>query len=248
MNKLVIANWKMNPKTVFEATQLAQAIDGDGLIIAPPYPFISAIRSTVVRSRLAVQDIFFEDTGPFTGLVSGSQVSSLGVIYAVVGHSERRRMGDTDEVISKKIIAALRNELVPVVCIGENAQEKKDNQTAAVLQRQMNSVLAALTGQKYKLNEIVIAYEPVWAISTEPGSEPDNPENAVAVVKTLKTQFEAAKLPFTAKFIYGGSVSEANADGFLKSPDIEGALVGGASLKPNEIKRILELAHFYAKQ
>ncbi len=243
MNKLIIANWKENPQTLTEAVSLAKAIDDENLVIAPPYPFLETVGKVIKKASLGAQDLFWEDGGAFTGGVSGSQLKDLGVKYVIVGHSERRRLGDTDEVVAKKVAAAIRNNIIPIICIGEKREERKAGQSKSVIEKQLKAALSLVKDQKSKV-AMVIAYEPVWAISTEPGAEPDTPENAVSMIKFMKTLVPSS-YSLVPRFIYGGSVNANNAEGFLREKEIEGALVGGASLKEQGIKEIIKIARQY---
>ncbi len=245
MDKLIVANWKSNPATIKEAGALAAAVDASGLVIAPPAPFIEAVGKSVKNAELGAQDLFWEDGGPYTGQVSGSQLGSLDVKYVIVGHSERRRLGDTDTVVAKKVSAALRNGIIPIICIGETREERTAGKSKEAVERQLKFVLPIIHDSKFMIQGIVFAYEPVWAISTEPGAEPDTPQNALQMIQFIKAIIHDSKFMIQSKFIYGGSVNAANAESFLGQKDIEGALVGGASLKKEEIKKIIEIAKKY---
>lgn len=236
MGKLIIANWKDNPETRKEAVGLAGVLDEESVAIAPPSLFLEAVRGAIAKADLCAQDIFWEDKGAFTGQISGSQLRDLGVKYVIVGHSEKRRLGDTDEIVQKKIAAALRNGLVPIICIGETRAERASGKSKEAVSRQLIGALSAVGHESSVIShKLFIAYEPVWAISTEPGSEADTPENAVSMIQFMKTLIQS-------RFIYGGSVNAQNAESFLRQSEIEGALVGGASLKRDEIKKIIEIA------
>lgn len=233
MGKLVVANWKMNPGTAEEAIELAEASDEEGVVAASPFVFLQAVGAVIKKAALGAQDLFWEDKGAFTGGVSGSQLKELGVKYVIIGHSERRRLGDTDEVVAKKVAAALRNGLIPIICVGETREEKQAGKSREAIERQLRAVSRVLLSMS-----LIIVYEPVWAISTEPGAEADTPENAVSMIQFMKTIVPV-------HFIYGGSVNANNAESFLRQSEIEGALVGGASLKKEEIKKIVEIAQKY---
>jgi triosephosphate isomerase len=243
MPKLIIANWKENPVTLKEALVLAEASDAPCVAIAPPFPFLGAVRAVVKEANLAAQDVFYEEKGAFTGAVSASQLASVGVTYIIVGHSERRRLGDTDEIVAKKLRAALAQGIIPILCVGESREEHKAGKAEGAIRKQLDVAFSLLT-KPYTLIPI-IAYEPVWAISTEPNAEADTPKNAVYMIQYIKTFMSHVALPMLLKYIYGGSVNAKNAESFLKEKEIEGALVGGASLKQEEIKKIIETAYRY---
>jgi triosephosphate isomerase len=243
MHKLVIANWKMNPQTLEEAKALAHASDASGIVIAPPFPFLGAVRAVLSQATLGSQDIATEDRGASTGEVSGPELASLGVQYVIVGHSERRRnQGETDAVVAQKLDAALRSGITPVLCVGESARERAAGETRAVLERELSIPFSC--AQRYpKGTALVVAYEPVWAISTEPHAVPDTPLEAGNTIEFIRSI--ALRHGLTVRVIYGGSLTAANAEGFLKVPGIAGALVGSASLDPRAITSIVRIAKNY---
>lgn len=234
MAKYIIANWKMNPVSAVEAVELVKATDVVGLIISPPFPFLEVIGKTIKNAALGAQDLFWANsTGAYTGEVSAEELKSMGVKYVIVGHSERRRnLGETDEMVAKKLKAALDAGLMPILCVGESAEERASGKTEEVISRELRIGLSLLSDD-YKL---IVAYEPIWAIGT---GTPDTPQNMLNMVKYIGGI--AGNLPV----IYGGSVTSKNADDFLKHPEIGGVLVGGASLKPEEITKIVEIGNKY---
>lgn len=241
MNKLIIANWKMNPATVEEAVALAKAEDHEGLVICPPFPFLEAVGHAITKATLGAQDAFVESSGAYTGEVSPEELKSLGVQYVIVGHSERRRLGETDELIAKKMAAVAALGLTPILCVGENRAEHDAGKSEEIIRRQLEIDLSLVaSGQSLVA---IIAYEPVWAISTEPNAQADTPENAVRMINYLRQATRDKRQEI--KFIYGGSVTATNAAAFLSHPELSGALVGGASLKPNEMAIILKAASHY---
>lgn len=235
MNKIIIANWKMNPQTEEEAINLAQDSDVEGLIICPPFPFLPAVKNSIRKATLGAQDMFWEESGAYTGEVSGPELQDLGVEYVIIGHSERRKnLSETDEMVAKKMEAAIRNDLVPILCIGETKEERDNNKTKEVLTRELTVGLGLI---KNYTGEVIIAYEPIWAIGT---GIPDTPENIIEMIQLIKETTEGFKSD--SKVIYGGSVNSDNAEQFLQHEEIEGALVGGASLRSDEIKNIIKIA------
>jgi len=240
MNKIIIANWKMNPGTREEAVFLAESTDSDGFVIAPPFLFIQAVRETVSKASLGAQDLFWENKGAFTGEVSAPELRDMGVRYVIIGHSDRRRLGDTDEMIAKKISSAMRENIIPILCVGEDKDNHDAGLAEKVVKNQININLALV---KDLIGEIILAYEPIWAISTEIGAKPDSPENAVKMMNFIKDLVKGCK--FKSRLIYGGSVNTRNAESFLSKKEIQGALVGGASLKPQEMNEILAVSKKY---
>ena len=226
----------MNPQTLSDAIELAVASDHQGVAIAAPFPFLAPLHQVLKHAALAAQDVFWEKKGPFTGEVGVSQLASVGVKYVIVGHSERRALGETDEHIGRKVAAVVAAGLTPILCVGENAKERDGGIGEAVVIRQLHAGLRHL---KHPLAApLFIAYEPVWAISTTPGAKVDSPKNAQRVAHGIKRTVE--RMGYTVKVLYGGSVDAKNAAGFLNEPDISGALVGGASIKRDGITDIIE--------
>jgi len=231
MKPLVIANWKMNPRTYKEAEKLFNAVkkgikqSESEVIFAIPYPYLYMGNSKFEarNPKLGAQDCFWELSGPYTGEVSPQMLKSLGVEYVIIGHSERRSyFGETDEMINKKLKAALAAELIPILCIGE----KKGEDAKEIVTNQLDKNLSGIADT----SKIILAYEPVWAISTS-GGEICSPEYA-------KTMLEFIKQRFSGKIIYGGSVDSKISAGYIKA-GFDGLLVGNASLDAEEFIRIV---------
>lgn len=248
MNKILIANWKMNPDKEADAVKLAKACDAEGVILCPPFPFLKSVGQAVKKAGLGAQDACFEASGPFTGEVSPTQLKSTGAEYVILGHSERRaHLGETDEIIGRKVAAALEAGLTPIVCVGETRSERDKGQTREVIDRQIRMAFAQIPAQggqarsavQAKYN-VILTYEPVWAISTNAGETA-----TLAGVQDMINYMEGIVrgLPIVPAFIYGGSVNSDNLGSFLACPEIHGALVGGASLKPAEFKKMIAIAN-----
>jgi triosephosphate isomerase len=245
---LIAGNWKLNPTTTEGAVALAEAVKtGIGtatdvhVVVGPPYVFLSQIDQVLEGSPvgLAAQNMFWESAGAFTGEVSGAMLVDVGCTHAILGHSERRHgMGETSAQVNKKLKAALESKLIPIVCIGELKEERLAEQTEAVLQEQLSGSLQDLTVEQ--ASGVVLAYEPVWAIGTGLTATPEQAQSAHAFIRGwLAETFGAA----TAQRIvvqYGGSVKPDNARELLACPDIDGALVGGASLKASDFLAIIK--------
>src|SRR5687767_15162869 len=217
-SKIIIGNWKMNPLTLAEAQKLAAAIDRQPLhtaVICPPTPFLGEID----YPNLGAQDCFWKVKGPYTGQISPAQLKSLGVKYCLVGHSERRALGETDGEIHAKIVALLEQNITPVLCIGYGTTKDSDDMAVVdILKLQLDQALTDVEPSK-----VVVAYEPVWAISDgDPYKTPkiETPEHAEKVAIFIKTKHEVDKV------LYGGSANSANALGFLQQPHIDGLLAG----------------------
>ncbi len=237
MSKLLIFNWKMNPETLKEGVVLARASNFKGVVVAPPFPFLEEIGKILKKAELGAQDLFWENKGAFTGEVSAKELKDTGVKYVIIGHSERRhKLGETDEVIAKKLKSAVENGLIPVLCVGETKKEKDSGQREAVIKRQIEKGLSLVNGQIPKINgQLLIAYEPVWAIGT---GDPETPESAVETIKYIKSLVMGHKSLVT-KVLYGGSVNSQNLGDYIKYKEADGALVGGASLKKEEVKKMV---------
>lgn len=276
--KYIVANWKMAPGTWAEAEQildfvndyLAQRLSSEALpalrsfsegmakenesslVFCPPFVFLEEVGKILKTSHfeheasLGAQDIFWEDTGTDTGEISGPMLNKLGVEYVIIGHSERRwKLDESDDIVNKKLKAALRNEIIPIVCLGERV---RDNNFREFLKEQVEKTFADLNHDE--LEKCMIAYEPIWAISSNPGAKSDTPESAVESIKiikdflTLNSQLSPASPRLgrgraTFNFLYGGSVNSSNAAEFLGQKEIDGVLVGGASVNKEEFVKIL---------
>lgn len=246
--KLLIANWKANPTTLDEALGLfdfylaeMQKYQNIQLVVCPPFVYLEEIAKALVASRqspvvLGVQDLFWEHSGPYTGETSTEMLKNFGVTHVLVGHSDRRyKMDETDEVINKKIKAALEAGIMPVLLVGEKNQG--DNRKA-MLEQQLSTDLAGLTTDQ--ISKVLVTYEPVWAISTTPGSEPDTPENTLEAVKIIDNFLTRNYKLETRNYLYGGSINSQNVADFLKHPELSGAVIGGASLRKEEFGEILK--------
>jgi triosephosphate isomerase len=238
--KLVVGNWKMNGALAANAALLGelaaswQAAPGRELAVCVPYPYLVQAQSALQATSIAwgAQDVSEHASGAYTGEVAASMLAEFGCRYAIVGHSERRQYyGDTDAVVAAKAKAALAAKLTPIVCVGELLSEREAGTTDAVVLRQLDAVLGALGADAAR---IVVAYEPVWAIGT---GRTATPEQAQAVHATLRARLAkagAGEIPL----LYGGSVKGDNASSLFGRPDIDGGLIGGASLKAAEFLAI----------
>jgi len=243
---IIAGNWKMY-KTVSEAihfveglTPLIENARHCDIVLAPPFTALGeAVRAAKGTSILiASQDVFWEKEGAFTGQVSAPMIADVGCRFAIIGHSERRQFfGETDEQVNKKIRATLDAGLTPLVCVGEVLAEREANQTFTVILRQLEQAVNNLTGQDF--SRIVLAYEPVWAIGT---GRTATPEIAAEVHKRIR-QFASEKFGAESskilRILYGGSVKPDNIKGLMAQVDIDGVLVGGASLKPESFASIV---------
>jgi len=246
--KLFIAgNWKMNTSRA-EAAALAGAlvekvgsVDAVDIAVAPPAVYLTTVADALAGSNVALsaQNMFFEDNGAFTGELSGAMLLDVGCTYAILGHSERRHViGESDELINRKIVKALADGLDVMFCVGELLEERQGGRTADVVSRQVQIGLEGIS--KADAARITIAYEPVWAIGTGETATPDQAQDVHAMVRKLVAEAYDAEVADAVRIQYGGSVKPSNAAELLAMPDIDGALVGGASLKADDFAGIIE--------
>jgi triosephosphate isomerase len=238
VRKIVIAgNWKMY-KTQAEATEFLQGFmpelektpEDREVVICPPFTALDAISRSLHGSlvQLGAQNIHWEDNGAFTGEVAGSMLSEIGVRYVIVGHSERRQyFGETDESVNKRLLSAQRHGLIPILCVGETKQQRDAGETESIITNQLEKDLVNVDQQR-----LVIAYEPIWAIGT--GDTCESSE-ANRVIGLIRSQLSNADVTIQ----YGGSVKPDNIDEIMAQPEIDGALVGGASLQPASFARLV---------
>ncbi len=242
----IAANWKMQ-KTVAEAAAYVDALlpriaaTQHDVVICPPFTALTAVveRRYGTAVKVAAQNMHEEDSGAFTGEVSAPMLVELDVEAVVLGHSERRQyFNETDEALARKVPAALAAGLEPILCVGESEEAHDAGQTEGVLERQLQADLADVDSAR--LAEVVIAYEPIWAIGTGRTATPEQAQEACAFIRDVLR--ERGGVADSIRILYGGSVKPANAAELLSQPDIDGALVGGASLDPEEFAEIAEAA------
>jgi triosephosphate isomerase len=242
--KLVVGNWKMHGSHAANA-ELLQGILAGGpvnadLAVCVPFPYLSEVAVTLANSNVAwgAQDVSAHEQGAYTGEVSAGMLREFGCRYAIVGHSERRAYhGETDQLVADKAKAALSKGITPIVCVGETLAQREAGETEAVVKRQLSAVIHALG---HCVGEMVVAYEPVWAIGT---GKVATPEQAQAVHALLRAQLRAAAPQAdNMKILYGGSMKPDNAPTLLAQPDIDGGLIGGAALKAADFLAIARAA------
>jgi len=234
----IAANWKMH-KTVHEAVvfvkefrSLVKDIDDVEIVVAPPFTAVHAVAEAARNSNVGVagQNAYWERQGAFTGEISAEMVREAGAEYVILGHSERRLIfGDTDQHVNRRLVAALGAKLTPIVCIGETLDERESNQTMAVLDRQIKVGLDGMSGEQ--IGGLVIAYEPVWAIGTGRNATPEQAGEAHGHIRQRLRQWFGGDAADHCHVIYGGSVKPDNIHELVLLPDVDGALVGGASLE-----------------
>lgn len=245
---LVAGNWKMNPPTREEAAALAGALEaqlagleGVELVVCPPAVWLEEIRDLIDDTRIAIgaQTMHAEERGAYTGEISPTMLSGI-VSHVILGHSERRQYdGETDDGVAAKVASAVRHGLVPIAAIGERAEERRGGEAEVVIVRQLRAAISRLDGLAG--SGIVIAYEPVWAIGTGDAATPDDAQGAAALIRQILAERDAAGAD-EVRILYGGSVNAQNAAAYFGQPDIDGALVGGASLDPSGFAAICRAA------
>lgn len=251
---MIAGNWKMH-LTKKEAYELALAIknglDPDlkhEVLLAPSFTNLEIVKNAISGSKilLSAQNMNWEEKGAFTGEVSPVQLKDAGCDYVIIGHSERRKIfGETDEMLNKKIKSALKNQIKVIFCIGETLEERENNQTYNVLKTQLNNGLKEIS--KENMSNIVIAYEPVWAIGTGKTATPLQAEDAHTFVRKELARLYDNSTAENTRILYGGSVKAENIDELMAQHDIDGALVGGESLKADKFLRVIHYQNVFSK-
>jgi len=251
MRQIFIAgNWKMN-MTAQSCKEWAEQLlpkaaqhERLALAVCPPFPYLSLMAELLANSpvSLGAQNMYFEPKGAFTGEVSAAMLLDVGCKYVIVGHSERRHvLGEPDSLIRRKVRAAIEAGLTPILCVGELLEERDRGETQGVVTAQLCSALAGLSPEQ--VSQIVIAYEPVWAIGTGRTATPEQAEEVQSHIRKWLTEQYGSELAERLVIQYGGSVNAGNASSLLSQPNVDGLLVGGASLKPAEFAGIIEAGY-----
>lgn len=248
---IISGNWKMN-NNHFEAIQCVQKLayllqkddlDAVEVTIHPPFTDLRSIQTLIdadqLRLRLGAQNCHPEDKGAFTGEVSPVFLSKLGVQYVIVGHSERRELfGESDEFVARKVAAVQKHGMTPILCVGETLEEREAGLTLEKVRRQVRSALEKRTGEQVK--SMVIAYEPIWAIGTGKNASPADAQAVAAAIREEIAEVTSRPAAQAVRLQYGGSVKAGTIGDIMRQPDIDGVLVGGASLDPTEFARIVQ--------
>ena len=230
MNKIIFANWKECVTTEAEAVELARATDAKGLVLCPPHEFLNEVALVVKHAALGAQDY-------------APDAFVRGARYALIGHADRRGAADTDAIVADKLARAVTDGLIPVLCVGESRAERDSGMAHGVLKRQIKEGFFRLMNLKSCImHPLYIAYEPLWAISSNKKSELCSPETAISRIVFIKEQLLHLAYDVSVRYLYGGSVTSKNAAHFLNKKDIDGLLIGAASSNPSELKKIWHLA------
>jgi len=249
MRKKVIAgNWKMNldlNESISLISELKNELKGKEIncdvVICPPFISLDTAKELTKDSviELGAQNIYFEESGAYTGEISAKMIISVGCKYVILGHSERRTIfHESDDYINRKIVHALKNNLIPIFCVGETLEERENNTTFNVIKRQITVGLIDIT--KTDFEKVIIAYEPVWAIGTGKTASPEQAEEVHKYIRNLIEEIYDAESAAKVIIQYGGSVKPDNAKELLSQPNIDGALVGGACLKADSFLKIIQ--------
>jgi triosephosphate isomerase (TIM) len=252
MRKTIIAgNWKMY-KTIVQAIELSNGLKRElfkvdpaeiDIVVCPVYTALSEVAEVVANSNIALgaQDCYWQDEGAFTGEVSCPMIKDAGAQYVIIGHSERRQFfSETNATVNKKLQAVLKAGLTPIVCVGETLAEREANRTLAVLDDHVKNGLAGITAEQAR--KLVIAYEPVWAIGTGKVATPQQAQDAHAYIRTILVKLFDKETAQVMRIQYGGSVKPENIEELMRQPDVDGALVGGASLTVDSFADIVKKA------
>jgi triosephosphate isomerase len=247
----VAGNWKMNTDSQ-SSVELAKNIASGAselarhkvtVAVCPPFVYLQSVTKALSSSSIAsgAQDIYFEQNGAYTGEISASMLKDIGCTYCLCGHSERRHViGETDELVNKKLTAAINGGLLPILCIGELLEEREASKTEEVVTRHVKKGLAGLSDEK--LSAVTIAYEPVWAIGTGRTATPQQAQEVHNFIRKLLAELYNDQLAEEMRILYGGSVKPDNAEELMGQQDVDGVLVGGASLKANDFIEIIKAA------
>ncbi len=249
MAKIIIANWKMHPTSESGALKLAKISDKKNVVVCPPFVFLNRVSRILKKAKLGSQDVSREEViaGPFTGEVSAVMLKRLGVSYVIIGHSERRALGDTDEIVSQKIKDALRAGLKVILCVGEPAIVRKKGVPVAkkfVASQIKNNLKNISNIRTFRSSNILIAYEPIWAISTSRDrSLKETPSFILEMVNFIREFLKPITYNLKPKILYGGSVTSLNVGRIIQHNEIDGVLVGGASLNLQEFQKIIKISN-----
>lgn len=245
----IAGNWKLNkkiPDAVFLATQIKKAVRKEKdaeIVIMPPFTALSDVKKVLSHTSilLGAQDTFWEESGAYTGEISPTMIKDTGCDFVIVGHSERRRyFGDTDEKVNKKIKAALSAGLFPIMCIGETLEERENNKTMSKVKKQLKEGLKGI--DKDLFSKVILAYEPIWAIGTGRTASPEQAEDVHGFIREQLTKMVGKDTSSCVIMLYGGSVKPKNTFSLIKEKNINGALVGGASLEAGSFVEIINEA------
>lgn len=246
---IIAGNWKMH-HTHLDAIQVVQKLTYQlrsedfravEIVVCPAFTALRSIQTLIdadkLEIKLGAQNLWYEEQGAFTGEVSGPMLAKLNVDYVIVGHSERRKIfGETDEIVNKKVKAVLKHSMKPIICVGETLEEREMGEAESVVRRQLNASLRGVSSEA--AGQIVVAYEPIWAIGTGRNATPDDAEETISQIRD-ELRSRLGDVAEQVRIQYGGSVKPGNIAELMAKPNIDGALVGGASLEADEFARVI---------
>ena len=248
MNKIIIANWKLNPTTIKEAKKIFDSVYKKNkktsveIVFCPSFVHLSIFPKKLLKNvKIGAQNCSAELKGAFTGEVSQAQLFDLKCKYVIVGHSERRRyFAETDETVNKKINTILDNKIIPILCVGETQIQRDAGEVQNVLTRQIRDGLKKIPSSKIQKIGLLVAYEPIWAIGTGRPCDIEEGQKMKLLIKKILSNIYPHNIVNRIGILYGGSVTSSNAQGYIKEAGFSGLLVGGASLKPDEFSKIIK--------
>lgn len=248
MRKIIVAgNWKMNKTSaeaveiILELNELIADVKGVEVIIGPPFTALSEAKKVAGKVKIAAQNMHWEEKGAFTGEISPIMLTDLRIDYVILGHSERRAyFGETNEIINRKIKSALVHGLNPILCVGEKLEDRENGNTENIVEDHVKGALVGVT--KEEMENVVTAYEPVWAIGTGKTATPEQAEDVHAFIRKLLTEMYDEEVAENTPILYGGSVKPTNSKALFSKENIDGGLVGGASLKAEDFSVIVKNA------
>lgn len=248
--KMIAGNWKMNiapsrtTELIEEIQNKAESMTANvDIVVCPPFPALDRASASLQRSSISLgaQDLHWENDGAYTGKVSASMLTDLGVEYVILGHSEQRTyFGETDDTVNLKAKKAMDHGLIPVVCVGETLEHREKNITERIVEHQVRRAFWGISQGKAK--NAIIAYEPVWAIGTGKNATPEQAQDVHAFIRKLIEELYGSAFASEMRILYGGSMKPDNARGLLQKADIDGGLIGGASLKADQFAGIIAAA------
>ncbi len=249
--KIIAGNWKMNltpdqaSTLVRETWEEIQGIDGVDVVVCPPFICIPTVREILdeysINMHLGAQNMHWEESGAYTGEISPVMLKFYGVSHVIIGHSERRQyFGETDQAVNRKVLSALSHDLTPIMCVGESLKERDDGHTKDVVVAQVKRGLFEV--MKDVVRRVVIAYEPIWAIGTGKAASAEDAQEVASLIREVLSEIYDEDTSREIRIQYGGSVSPENISDFMSMPDIDGALVGGASIKSESYATLVRLA------
>ncbi len=247
--KFIAGNWKMNTGLAETASLIqalidrTQAIEKTTIMVAPPFTNLQTASEQLKNSKIKLggQNIYWEDKGAYTGEISGLMLKDLGCTYVIIGHSERRQyFKESSQDVNRKVHAALRNNLLPIVCVGETLEQRQKGRALASSKQQIRNGLKGFSSDQ--VSKLTAAYEPIWAIGTGQAATPGDAVEVHSMIRSVISEMFGNEVADSVRILYGGSVTAENIESFIREPEIDGALVGGASLKVDAFVRIIEAA------